>query len=84
MTRRGIVLCASDLLDFDENALRPIETAARRGHDVRVFQVLHRDERTLPFEGPHRFVGLEGESEIDAKKIECRRRGLERRHAVAL
>ena len=76
MTRKGIVVCASDLLDFEENALRPIETAARRGHDVRVFQVLHRDERTLPFEGPHRFVGLEGESEIDANAEDVRARYL--------
>lgn len=76
MTRRGIVLCASDLLDFDEHALRPIETAARRGHDVRVFQVLHRDEVALPFEGPHRFVGLEGESAIDANAEDVRARYL--------
>jgi uncharacterized protein (DUF58 family) len=76
MKRRGVVLCASDLLDFDENALRPMETAARRGHDVRVFQILHRDERTLPFEGPHRFVGLEGESEIDANADDVRARYL--------
>ena len=63
--RRGVVAIASDLLDFDDHALAPIDQLVHRGHDVWVFQVMHPDELELPFEGPTRFVGLEGEDPIE-------------------
>lgn len=75
--RRGIVLVASDLLDLAEGALTPIELAARRGHDVRVFQILHRDELELPGEGPAVFEGLEGEAPVEADPAEIRAAYLE-------
>jgi uncharacterized protein (DUF58 family) len=53
--RRGVVLVASDLLDLDEHALDALEHVARRGHDLRVFQILHRDELELPHDGPALF-----------------------------
>ncbi|GAB4203871.1 MAG: DUF58 domain-containing protein [Sandaracinaceae bacterium] len=70
--RRGVVLVASDLLDLDPGALVPIEMAARRGHDVRVVQVLHPDELDLPGDGPARFEGLEGEDPVEADPSELR------------
>ena len=70
--RRGLVVIASDLLDLTpegqvrERVWSSLERLAQRGHEVRVFQVLHPDELELPFEGPTRFVGLEGEGHVDA------------------
>ncbi|MDQ3036827.1 MAG: DUF58 domain-containing protein [Myxococcota bacterium] len=63
--RRGVVAVASDLLDFGDHALGAIDRLVHRGHDVLVFQVMHRDELELPFEGPTRFLGLEGEEALD-------------------
>lgn len=71
-SRRGIILVASDLLDLETDALTPLELAARRGHDVRVFQVLHPDELELPIDGPALFDGLEGEAAVEADPAEIR------------
>jgi uncharacterized protein (DUF58 family) len=78
--RRGVVAIASDLLDLSaegelrESALTPIDQLVHRGHDVRVFHVLHPDELDLPFEGPTRFVGLEGEGTLDVDPRALRER----------
>ncbi|MBN8613157.1 MAG: DUF58 domain-containing protein [Deltaproteobacteria bacterium] len=72
LVRRGIVIVASDLLDLSEHALDAIEHVARRGHDVRVFQVLHRDELELPHDGPAIFEGLEDEPAVEADPAEIR------------
>lgn len=71
-SRRGIILLASDLLDLSEHALDAIEHVARRGHDVRVFQILHREELELPRDGPAVFDGLEGEPAVEADPAEIR------------
>jgi uncharacterized protein (DUF58 family) len=69
--RRGVIAIASDLIDLDadgkmkEHALAPIDQLVHRGHDVWVFQVMDPDELDLPFDGPTRFVGLEGEGTLD-------------------
>ena len=70
--RRGVVLVASDLLDLDPHALDALEHVARRGHDLRVFQILHRDELELPRDGPALFHGLEDERAIEADPAEVR------------
>ncbi len=64
--RRGLVAIASDLLDLDERALEPLSYLVGHGHDVVVFHVLDPDEIELPFDDPARFVGLEGEPDVDA------------------
>ncbi|MGE3634958.1 MAG: hypothetical protein AB7P00_33970, partial [Sandaracinaceae bacterium] len=64
--RRGLIALASDLLDFDDRALDPLSYLTGRGHDVVVFHVLDPDELELPFHDAARFVGLEGETPIDA------------------
>lgn len=64
--RRGVVVVASDLLDLSPTALQPLAQLVTRGHDVLVLHVLHADEIDLPFEGPARFVGLEGEEPVEA------------------
>lgn len=63
--RRGVVAIASDLLDFGEHALAPIDQLVHHGHEVWVFQVMHPEELELPFDGPTRFLGLEGEEALD-------------------
>jgi uncharacterized protein (DUF58 family) len=63
--RRGVVAIASDLLDFGPEPLRAIDQLVHRGHDVWVFHVMHPDELELPFDGPTRFHGLEGETPLD-------------------
>ncbi|AKF06226.1 DUF58 domain-containing protein [Sandaracinus amylolyticus] len=63
--RRGVVAIASDLLDFGDHALTPIDQLVHRGHEVWVFQVMHPEELELPFDGPTRFHGLEGEVPLD-------------------
>lgn len=70
--RRGVVIVASDLLDLDPHALDALEHVARRGHDLRVFQILHRDELELPHDGPALFDGLEDERAVEADPAEIR------------
>ena len=71
--RRGVIAIASDLLDLTDGALAPVAHLVSRGHDVVVLHVLHPDELELPFEGPARFVGLEGEAPIEADAEAVRR-----------
>lgn len=71
--RRGVVALASDLLDFAEHSLKPLATLVTRGNDVVVLHVLTPDELGLPFEGPTRFVGLEGEEPLDVDPSAIRR-----------
>ncbi len=71
--RRGVVAIASDLLDLSDGALGPIAHLVTRGHDIVVLHVLSPDEIDLPFEGPARFVGLEGEPALDVDPEAVRR-----------
>ncbi|HEY6878196.1 MAG TPA: DUF58 domain-containing protein [Polyangiales bacterium] len=64
--RLGALVIASDLLDYDDNALRGLNRLTARGHRVTVLQVLHEDELSLPFREPLRFTGTEGEPALEA------------------
>ncbi|HEX5658689.1 MAG TPA: DUF58 domain-containing protein [Polyangiales bacterium] len=64
--RQGALVIASDLLDFDEGALRGLNRLTARGHRVMVLHVLHEDELSLPFSEPLRFTGTEGEPALEA------------------
>jgi uncharacterized protein (DUF58 family) len=64
--RRGVVVVASDLLDFGESALAPLSQIRARGNDVIVLQVLTPEEIELPYDAPSHFVGLEDEPSLDA------------------
>ncbi len=70
--RRGFIAIASDLLDFREGSLAPLAQLVAHGHDVVVFQVLHPDELTLPFDEPTRFEGMEGEASLEADPVALR------------
>lgn len=63
--RRALVVIASDLLDFDANALEPLALLKARGHDVRVFHVLHPDELDFALRDRARFEDPEGDGWLD-------------------
>jgi uncharacterized protein (DUF58 family) len=64
--RQGALVIASDLLDYDEGALRGLNRLTARGHRVTLLHVLHEDELSLPFSEPLRFTGTEGEPALEA------------------
>lgn len=79
--RRGFIAIASDLLDFrdrgaelgrEHGPFAPLAQLVAHGHDVVVFQVLHPDELTLPFDGPTRFEGMEGEAALEVDPVALR------------
>lgn len=59
ITRRGLVIVLSDLLDDPEEVLKGLKYFRHRGHEVIVFQILDRRERDLDFRNQARFVDLE-------------------------
>ncbi len=70
---RGIVVILSDLFDDEPTFKRGLARLRTQGHEVVVFHVLDPAERTLPFDGRIRFLGLEAGSTIEASPAEIRR-----------
>jgi uncharacterized protein (DUF58 family) len=66
LTKRGIVVLISDLLDEPEEIIRGLKHFQFRGVDVIVFHVLDHDEIEFPFERATRFEDLETSEEIMA------------------
>ena len=66
LTRRGMVILISDLLDDPEAVLRGLKHFHHRGSDVLVFHVLDPDEIDFPFDRATRFEDLETDEEIVA------------------
>jgi len=66
LSKRGIVVLISDLLDEPEAVIRGLKHVRFRGTDVIVFQILDPDEIDFPFERPTRFEDLETTEEIMA------------------
>jgi uncharacterized protein (DUF58 family) len=64
LTRRGLVVLISDLLDEPDAAIKGLRHLRSRGTDVVVFQVLDPNELTFPFTGASRFKDLESDEEI--------------------
>jgi uncharacterized protein (DUF58 family) len=64
--RHGALVIASDLLDFQPEALHSLSRLTARGHRVYVLHVMHVDELTFPFGEPARFLGSEGEDALEA------------------
>lgn len=79
--RRGVVVLASDLLGVRGRAdFAPLAQLVARGHEVIVFHVLHRDELELPIDGAARFIGLEGEVDLEADVDAVRQAYLQELH----
>jgi len=66
LSKRGMVVLISDLLDDPERVIRGLKHFQFRGTDVIVFQVLDPDEIEFPFDRPTRFEDLETEEEVMA------------------
>ena len=66
LTKRGMVVLISDLLDDPERVIRGLKHFQFRGTDVVVFQILDPDEIQFPFERATRFEDLETEREVTA------------------
>jgi uncharacterized protein (DUF58 family) len=66
LTKRGIVVLISDLLDDPAEIIRGLKHFQFRGIDVIVFQVLDHDEIEFPFERATRFEDLETSEEVMA------------------
>lgn len=59
LRRRGVLVVVSDFYDDEEAVRRALAEAARRGHDVRQWQVVAPEERELPPGGPQELEDLE-------------------------
>jgi uncharacterized protein (DUF58 family) len=66
LSKRGMVVLISDLLDDPDAVIRGLKHFQFRGTDVIVFHVLDPDELEFPFERPTRFEDLETEEEVMA------------------
>jgi len=66
LSKRGMVVLISDLLDDPELVIRGLKHFQFRGTDVIVFHVLDPDELEFPFQRPTRFEDLETEEEVMA------------------
>jgi uncharacterized protein (DUF58 family) len=66
MSKRGIVVLISDLLDDQEQVIRGLKHFQFRGTDVIVFHVLDPDEIEFPFDRATRFEDLETSEEVMA------------------
>jgi len=66
LTKRGLVVLISDLLDEPDEVIRGLKHFQFRGIDVIVFHVLDSDEIDFPFEHATRFEDLETNEEVMA------------------
>lgn len=66
LSKRGMVVLISDLLDDPERVVRGLKHFQFRGTDVVVFHVLDPDELEFPFERATRFEDMETRAEVMA------------------
>jgi len=64
MSRRGVAVLFSDMLDNTDEFVSGINHLRFKGHNVIVFHVLDPYELDFPFKGTSKFIGLEEEGEI--------------------
>src|SRR5215510_14701863 len=66
ITKRGLVVLISDLLDNPDDVIRGLKHFQFRGVDVIVFHILDPDELEFPFEHATRFEDVETSEEVMA------------------
>ena len=66
LSKRGLVVLVSDLLDDPDAVIRGLKHFRHRGTDVIVFQVLDPDELEFPFDRATRFEDLETSEQVMA------------------
>lgn len=76
MTRRGVVMIFSDLLDNTEDFIQGINHLRYRGHNVVVFHILDPYELEFPLQGMWKFIGLENDGEMITQPSRVRARYL--------
>jgi uncharacterized protein (DUF58 family) len=59
LSRRGLLLVLSDFYDDEERTRAELKRAARRGHEIVLFQILSREEIELPYGRDLEFADLE-------------------------
>ena len=64
LSRRGLVVVLSDLMDDPDEVLKGLRHFRHRGHEVIVFHVLDPRERDLDFGGETRFFDLEHPDQV--------------------
>jgi uncharacterized protein (DUF58 family) len=67
--RRGLVIIASDFLDFGEAALDPLTRLRALGHELIALHVLHPHELDFPFEDRMRFSDPESDQLLDTDPL---------------
>lgn len=72
LSKRGMVVLISDLLDEPERVIQGLKHFQYRGTDVIVFHVLDKDEIEFPFERATRFEDLESAEEVTAVPVVVR------------
>lgn len=77
LSRRGIVVLLSDLLDESDDVLRALAYFRHRGHDVLVLQILDDAELHFRFHGPVIFEDLETTQHLRTETDDIRRAYLE-------
>ena len=75
--RRGVVIILSDLFDRADTILGAVRRLRHRKHEVILFHLLDKDERTFPFERTARFEGLESMPHVMADPAALRTQYLE-------
>jgi len=82
LTKRGMVVLISDLLDDPDMVIRGLKHFRFRGSDVIVFHVLDPDEIRFPFDRATRFEDLETHEEIMAVPLIVRDHYLREIHGL--
>ena len=82
ITKRGMVVLISDLLDDPERVIKGLKRFTFRGTDVVVFHVLDPHELEFPFERATRFQDMESEAEVLAVPAVVRQHYIEAMQAL--
>lgn len=78
LTKRGLVVVISDLLDEPDTVINGLRHVRFRGMEVVVFHLLDHDELQFPFERAARFRDMESEAEVLAVPAHVRDRYMAR------
>lgn len=65
ITKKGLLIFFTDLLDFDEELLNKFIVLKKMGHDIVVFHMMDETESKFEFEGKTRFIDLETKEVIE-------------------
>jgi uncharacterized protein (DUF58 family) len=73
LNRRGLLIVLSDFYDDEERTIAELRRAARRGHEVVLFQILSSDELELPYGRDLELTDLETGARLAINTVIARR-----------